>query len=202
MRRTAFALAGALLLAGCPIPQAVPDYPPGNRTPPRILIDQIANDGAVVQFVPANCMTTEPSYPLNASVLDTNTIESVVARWFVNYDARYLLNYLPLQDDAVSPNSDPNVLTRPLPQFVFQPYQHPPAPGAPSASGPPYPQAGITRVVELVVSNGFDPSAVTTSSALPYRTPLATFETQVYRWVFLSVDPPPGCGLGTAGCCP
>ncbi|HUL60397.1 MAG TPA: hypothetical protein VLU43_14030, partial [Anaeromyxobacteraceae bacterium] len=47
---------------------------------------------------------------------------------------------------------------------------------------------GIVHVVELVVSNAFDPAAVPGNSALPYRTALPGFETQVYRWTFLLVN--------------
>jgi hypothetical protein len=195
-------LVSAFLLAGCPLPQPLPDYPAGAVTPPRILVDEIAGGEAAVQFVPANCTTTEPVFTLSARVLDTNTIETIEARWFVNYDGRFLAFHSPWQSVPVPADPDPAVLTRQIPAFAFQPYQHPPAPGAPPATGPTYPDAGIVRVVELVVSNGFDPAATTTSHEKPYRTPLPGFETQVYRWVFLSVVPQPGCTPGSPGCCP
>jgi hypothetical protein len=189
--RLAIAVAGALLLAGCPIPQPLPDYPPGTITPPRILADQIQPNGAAVRLVPADC-TPEPEYPLTAQIFDTNTIETIEARWFVNYDSRYFQYYNPVRDDPVPPDPDPGVLTRVVPPtshgpLVFRPYQHPAAADAPPASGPPYSGAGIVRVVELVVSNGFDPTAAEPPAALPMRTALPGFETQVYRWVFLSV---------------
>jgi hypothetical protein len=201
VRRAPGAIAAALLLAGCPIPQPLPDYPPGAITPPRILTDEIASNESAVQFVPAGC-TTEPVYPLAARILDTIASETIVARWFVNYDARFLANYTAWQTSEVPPDPDPSVLTRQLPPFPFQPYQHPPPPGSPSSPGPLYPEPGVMRVVELVVSNGFDPNAVTTAYPRPNRTPLPGFETQVYRWVFLSVVPDAGCTAGAPGCCP
>lgn len=203
MRRALAALAGALLLAGCPIPQAVPDYPPGSITPPRILVDQLNDNGTTVHFVPAGCPTTaEPSVRLSARVLDTNTIETIEARWFVNYDSRY--DYYPTQPpDLVSADPDPMVLTREIPEFVFHPYQFQPAPGTGSSTGPPHDAPNLLRVVELVVSNGFDPAAEAPPYPLPYRTVRTGFETQIYRWVFMSVTPDPSCVPGVDPvCCP
>ncbi len=191
MRRAALAAAGlSLALAGCPIPQPLPDYPAGTVTPPRILADEIvgATDGNPMIFVPAGCATTEPSYPLAASVSDTNTIESIEARWFVNYDPRYQPNFTIIQRSTILPNANTSDLTRPVPTYTFLPYQFGPSPGAPSVGhNAPFPDPGILRVVELVVSNGFDPTSITTASELPNRKPKSTFETQVFRWVFLSV---------------
>lgn len=204
---TVVALLAAAALAGCPIPQPLPDYPPGTITPPRILVDQIPLNGNAVQLVPADC-ATEPEYPLSASVHDTNNIETIAARWFVNYDPRFLQYYNPIHTDAVPPDPNPLLLTRAVPPsgpLSFRPYQHAPPKDAPPASGPPYPGAGILRVVELVVSNGFDPTVDAPPAELPNRTPLPGFETQVYRWVFLTVpESPPGCNLGDPGCvrCP
>jgi hypothetical protein len=191
--RAAAVLAAALVLAGCPIPQPLPDYPPGTVTPPRILVDELAGDAAVI-LVPASCTTVEPVYPLSARVVDTNTIETIDTRWFVNYDPRFELNYVPRQDAPVQPDPDPAVLTRTVPTFPFRPYQYPAPPDLlcdPPDPGPPYRNPGVLRVVELVVSNGFDPDAVTTPSPMPYRTPLAGFETQVHRWVFVTVPESP-----------
>ena len=193
--RTAAALAAAAALAGCPIPQPLPDYPPGTITPPRILVDQIPVNGTAVRLVPANCATA-PEYPLSASIHDTNNIETIAARWFVNYDPSFFPYYNPIHTDAVPPDPNPLVLTRAVPPsgpFIFQPYQHAPPMHAPppATSFPPYPDAGILRVVELVVSNGFDPAADAPPDPLPNRTPLLGFETQVYRWVFLTVPQSP-----------
>ena len=87
MRRANLALAAlAFGLAACPIPQPLPDYPAGTVTPPRILMDADAivptTDGNPIIFVPADCPTTAvPEYTLGTSVSDTNTIESIEARW-------------------------------------------------------------------------------------------------------------------------
>ena len=115
----------------------------------------------------------------------------------MNYDHRYPTYRDWLRDDAVMPNEDPLVLTREVPPrdsagaqqfFVFEPYGYPPAADAPpAATGPPWPEPGILRVVELVVSNGFDPASLGTTGPLANRATKPGFETQVHRWVFLSV---------------
>jgi hypothetical protein len=213
MRRTALAAAGlALALAGCPIPQPLPDYPAGTVAPPRILMDADAvvptTDGNPIIFVPADCSTTAiPTYVLGTSVSDANTIESIEARWFVNYDPSSTLNYRPLQDDTILPNADTTNLIRTVPTFTFMPYDYPPSPSAPGMAPAPkpgggawYSQDGILRVVELVVSNGFDPSV---TSELPYKKPRAgtpKFETQTYRWVFLSVPSTSSVPPGSVPC--
>jgi hypothetical protein len=195
MSRTTLLLAAlGVALAGCPIPQPLPDYPAGTVTPPRILMDQMipSTDGNPIIFVPSNC-AADPVYTLGGSVSDSNTIESIEARWFVNYDPRYpsSYNYLKPPSATIAPNPDPNDLIRPVPSLTFSPYDFGPSPGAPTVShNAPYPDEGILRVVELVVSNGFDPSPITSTSDLPNKKPSAgstKFETQTYRWVFLSV---------------
>jgi hypothetical protein len=196
MRRAALVPLAAwwLLLAGCPLPQALPEYSAGTVTPPRILVDdQLApvNDAypGAVTLLPANCTTVAPIVVLSARIVDTNTVESVEARWFVNYDRRDRTWNDIHDSEVIAPNADPNNLVRPVRAFSFDPYQFPPpydpmVPGT-SATGPPYREAGVLRVVELVVSNGFDPAVVGTAPAA-YRAPKPGFETQSYRWVFLT----------------
>jgi hypothetical protein len=208
MRRAAIAAALAVGLAGCPIPQPLPDYPAGTVTPPRILMDKIvtatdwnpnlSTDGNPIIFVPANC-TTAQVYRLSAYVNDPITFETVDSRWFVNYDPRSSDTRMWAREDPVPPNSDSTDLNRAVPpasaplgpSFEFFPYDHSAAPGAPPATGVTgpggttwYPDPGILRVVELVVSNGFD---ATPTATPPNRATLPSFETQIYRWVFLSV---------------
>ena len=169
-RRSLLALAAAAALAGCPLPQPLPDYPAGTAiTPPRILVDGILLDGATsnaraVVLVPAGC-PTEPTYALTAEVFDTNTIEQVEARWFVNYAPQYELYNRADQSDTIPPDPDPLVLTRTVPPaadgvpqpFLFSPYQHLAPAGAPPLTGlPPFRDPNVVRVVELVVSNGFE----------------------------------------------
>jgi len=187
-------LALALVLAGCPIPQPLPDYPPGTITPPRILVDEIAGDGNPIIFVPSDCLSTEPLYPLAARIFDSNPIETVDTRWFVNYDPRFAAYSRTWRENPVPPNAETTNLLREVPPrignaqqfFDFEPYQHPPAHDAPwPEHGSPWREPGILRVVELVVSNGFDPEA--SSTPLPNRKVKPEFETQVHRWVFLTV---------------
>ena len=184
------AVAVALALAGCPIPQPLPDYPAGTITPPRILVDDQLGNGAVI-LVPANCTTAAPSYPLSPRVVDSNTIESIEARWFVNYDFRGSSWNQIHHSDVIPPNADTTNLIRVVPPWVFEPYQSPPPFGTTAIPGPPYPDAGILRVAELVVSNGFDPALVDTIAPGANRAPKASFETQSYRWVFLTVPASP-----------
>jgi hypothetical protein len=134
--------------------------------------------------------------------VDTNNTESIQARWFVNYDPRSSNDQRWKDQNTIGANADTNDLVREIPPrvggirqfFPFVAYDFAPAGGAPQVAATPapgggswHPQEGILRVVELVVSNGFDPSPITTGSVLPNRAPRPGFETQVYRWVFLTV---------------
>jgi hypothetical protein len=189
VRRAALAVAGALLLAGCPIPQPLPDYPPGTITPPRILTESLTVQDPIV-FVPAGCASTEPgpAYALGATLFDSNNIEQVEARWFVNWpdNAAFFL------EDPVPPDTDPTVFTRAVQPFVFHPYAFPPPRTAPT--GRPYMTPGTIRVVELLVSNAFfEPP---NDAPVPFRSPAPNFETQLQRWTFLletSAPDAPGC---------
>ncbi|HSM93109.1 MAG TPA: hypothetical protein VLT47_09490 [Anaeromyxobacteraceae bacterium] len=177
-------LLAALAFAGCPIPQTVPEYPKGTSiTPPRIVADTAApGPASAVIRVPSAC-ATEPTFELSASLVDENTAETVEARWFVDYVAEDPAHDISYQADRIEAPSqaDPNrpVTSRAIPPYRFSPYPF----GA---------TAGAVHVVELVVSNGFDPAAdmvpVDGAPKLPNRTPLPGFETQVYRWVFLMTN--------------
>ncbi|HYD39197.1 MAG TPA: hypothetical protein VEB43_00075 [Anaeromyxobacter sp.] len=186
-----------LLLAGCPLPQPLPDYPPGAVTPPRILMDHLERREAVIR-VPAGC-SPAPSYVLAATLVDPNTSEAVIARWFVDYDPRNSARCDPAQPQTViqGPGDDaPDPTLRQVPAYPFRPYDHPAVVG-----GGTYPAgAGVVHVVELVVSNRFDAAADRTDlcvegspTPFPFRTAVADgnvqFETQTYRWVFVSEPP-------------
>jgi hypothetical protein len=195
--RLAIAVAGALLLAGCPIPQPLPDYPPGTITPPRIVVDnslsQISSPDSVVR-VPANC-SQPPTYPLDAQIRDANTIEPIEARWFVNYDASTQPGFTWEQREEVT-LTDPNDPTlRDLTPYTFPPYDYLSVAGNVAGSA-----EGALHIVELVVSNGFHVAGA--DEPLPNRSPAPGFEIQLYRWVFLNVLEPGGCTAGAPGCCP
>jgi hypothetical protein len=179
-------LAALAVLAGCPIPQPLPDYPKGQPvTPPRIVLGDTLQYPETVVRVPAGCAVA-PIYPLAAELRDAITNESFSARWFVNYDPDSQPAFTPQQDDLVpgmSAGAQDTLRQLPRP-FTFPPYQYAPTPGTGGGAGS---TAGALHVVELVVSNGFDPAAQSAAAALPYRTPLVGFEVQVYRWVFLTV---------------
>jgi hypothetical protein len=194
--RATIAGAALALLAGCPLPQPLPSYPAGSVTPPRILMDPLAGGESIVR-VPAGCTGTSPGYDLAAALIHTNTSETVTARWFVDYDRRNSLRCAPAVPQELIPgpgDNAPDPTHREVSPYRFVPYDHPAVIG--SSSSPA--AAGVVHVVELVVSNGFDPavddvglcSPDDPGTALPYRTPARNgdvqFETQAYRWVFVS----------------
>jgi hypothetical protein len=124
--------------------------------------------------------------------VDTNSIEAIEARWFVNYDFheplyRHMWRSPP---DVVSPSVDTTDLTRVLPSFTFQPYTAPPPYGTTAPMDPSglWTGEGIVRVVEVVVSNGFDPASVNSDGPAANRAVKQGFETAAYRWVFLTVS--------------
>ncbi len=184
-----------VLLAGCPLPQPLPDYPAGTVTPPRILMDPLTLAQSMIQ-VPAGCGTA-PSYPLAAKLIDDNTSETVTARWFVDYDHQNSERCAPAKpEDVITGPGDQasNPTRRDVPPYRFAPYDHDPVLGGTIRSGP-----GVVHVVELVVSNRFDASADDVAlctgdvpdDLFPYRMPAVDggthFETQIYRWVFVNV---------------
>jgi hypothetical protein len=173
------ALAALLLGAGCPLPQPLPDYQRGNVTPPRIVMDGIAHSETIIR-VPAGC-PTEPTFPLaGVQLSDPNTNEVVVARWFVDYDASDERRRIPVHDDDVQPAASgaANPLLRTVPTYTYSAYSF----DDPVGNVTPRSAAGILHVLELVVSAEFDDAA-----SPPNRAPAAGFETQTYRWVYVSV---------------
>ena len=197
MKRAAIALAGALVLAGCPIPQPLPEYEAGTITPPRIVVDdsvsQIAFPGTAILVPPDGCSSTAPSYPLSASLVDVNTVEQIVARWFVNYDAADPVRKCPEGGDIEIPGTSSTATRRTVPTFTFYPHTSYGKTVA-GGNGTDGKEPGTLQVVELVVSNGFDPAVAVSpldtrpgSGALPpFRRPASGFETQMFRWVFVT----------------
>ncbi len=187
------ALACAAALAGCPIPQPLPDYPAGTITPPRILIESVTPSDPVI-LVGTDCAAgNEPRFTLSANLYDTNNIEQVVARYFVNYSTAALLTQNPIGGDRiVEASTDPLILDRQVPSWTFPVYGYPPPSGTGTYPGPTYNEAGTVRVVDLLVSNNFyDPPD---AAVPPYRGAAANFEVQLYRWVFVLVTGTANCG--------
>lgn len=181
-------------LAGCPLPQTLPEYPTnGIITPPRIQSDQVTPIDTVI-LVDASCSSdpTAQVFLLSASLVDENTIEQVEARWFIDYDPQRI-TVVPVKDQFVPGPADGVTVERSLDSYPFAPYMSdPPGTGSPPESSPgqAFRDGGGIHVVELVVSNNFAPEPVPPAppNPRPYRTPLKTatqtFETQVHRWVF------------------
>jgi hypothetical protein len=203
LRAATAAAASVALLAGCPLPQPLPDIPAGQPlTPPRIVVDdsitRVASPESVVR-VPAGCLARgalEPTFVLDARLRDSAGLP-VVARWFVNYDPSTVPGRnLARPQDTITEFVENDPTLRDLPEFGFPPYQYPSLTAAPAST------AGALHVVELVVSNGFHPGGP--DEPVPNRSPAAEREVQVYRWVFLTVPESTGCEAGEAGCvrCP
>jgi hypothetical protein len=203
--RSALALLLGAGLAGCPLPQTLPEYPAsGTITPPRIQSDKVTPVDTVV-LVDASCpgLDTDHVFRLSATLIDENTYEQVEYRWFVDYDPQRstVRPLFPINQFIQGPQ-DGVSLERVVPPLDLQPYTFdPPMFGAPTESRPGqnFRDSGGLHIVELVVSNAFapeDPTPVPPHQR-PWRTPLKnatqTFETQVYRWTFHYVP------TGTAG---
>lgn len=179
-RRLAAALVALapVFLTACPLPQPLPEYPEGEAvTPPRIVTSSVIMPETIVR-VPAGC-AIEPVIDLSADLIDPNTVDPVEARWFVNYDAANQDRRRPQQATQVPPDDDPLVIRRTVPPFRLEPYDFLPITGVAGNA------AGAVHVVELVVSNGFDPLG--DAATIPNRSALAGFETQLHRWVLLGV---------------
>jgi hypothetical protein len=194
--RSALAALLGATLAGCPIPQTLPEYPTsGAITPPRIQSDKVTPIDTLI-LVDSGCAgaDTDHIFRLSASLVDENTYEVVEFRWFVDYDPlRSTAKPVATPDDPFLPGpADGITIERVVPPFDFQPYTFDPLTfGSPTETRPGqnYRDGGGLHVVELVVSNNFAPEpAPPASNPRPWRTPLKTttqtFETQVYRWVF------------------
>jgi hypothetical protein len=202
----ALAVVAPLTLVGCPIPQPLPTYPPGQPvTPPRIVVDDtvhVISPPDTIVRVAAGCPdTAKPMFPLNAILRHELTNEAVSSRWFVDYDptsqdrSRFVFSS-EIPAPGTSTTADPTLRT--VPTFTFSPYDFAAVTGTGSGADPRTP--GALHVVELVVSNGFDPAADVPppAAALPYRTPLLNFEVQVFRWVFVTTTPSPTSCTGSA----
>jgi hypothetical protein len=182
----ALALLLGATLAGCPLPQALPEYPTsGTITPPRIQSDQVT-PGDTVILVSAGCPASpEPVFTLSARLVDENTYEKAEARWFVDYDPSRASTVTPIPPiQIIDGPADGVTIERTLGDFLFKPYGFDPLGGEQA-----FRDGGGLHVVELVVSNNFAPEpAPPAANPRPWRTPLRTatqtFETQVHRWVF------------------
>ncbi|MFT3916105.1 MAG: hypothetical protein QM704_19060 [Anaeromyxobacteraceae bacterium] len=199
MKRAAPLALLTLGLAACPLPQPLPDYSVGQTvTPPRIVVDDTVHKvtpyEAVVE-VPAGCTGKKPTYDLQVYLRDSNTTETIVGRWFVNYTGVALSPSVVIQQADDIPAPPTNATEPDLRQsnvFVFSPYDRAPygATGAGDSRS-----VGALNVVEYVVSNGFDTNNGNADVDRPNRRPAEAtkttpaFEVQVYRWVFLTVTP-------------
>jgi len=181
-------LATLALLAGCPLPQSLPEYPStGKIAPPRIVSDAASPIDPVITLAP-DCPGADADhvFTLGTLLIDENTAETVEARWFVDYEAGRSTDAPRLPPEIILGPKDQITLERPLTPFQFRPYVFDDA---------AFRAGGGLHVVELVVSNGFKGTASEQASlARPWRTPDTQFETQVYRWVFHYVPSGGACG--------
>jgi hypothetical protein len=164
----------------------VAEYPStGTITPPRIKIEDVTPIETFVDVEPdPGVCGPDPVFTLSARLVDDNTVEEVVARWFLDYQPS-LPEQTPIWEDSIPPPEptaiDPRI--RDVPSRPFRAYNFSTAPAA-----------GDVHVVELVVSNGFAQEPATPPPGWrPYRMPATNFETQVFRWVLRYV-PGGACG--------
>jgi hypothetical protein len=186
--RALLVLGLALALAGCPI------------TPPRIREHTVVPASEAFIRVGTGCPTTtegEPSFELTAQLFDSNNLEPIVARWFVNYDSTDPVSVNAIGGDLTIPGpTDTTVFERELPDAPFgrgspfRPYRYRPPINTGTLSGPVYNEPGTIRIVELLVSNSFKSG----SSSATNREASANFEVAAHRWVFLLVPGTDNCG--------
>jgi hypothetical protein len=174
--RGLLAAAALLVLAACPLPQPLPTVGGTDGTtvaPPIILPDSATPADAVVLLRPDCPAGAVVSF--SAAIEDPNLEDVVEARWFVDYSPQSpgvaAGEFPPPAGDGQDPR-------RALQPFLFEPAQ--------------YAVGAASRIVEVVVSNGFYPIN-TPGLSQPNRTAQPQFETQVFRW-FVVFDP--------AGTCP
>jgi hypothetical protein len=174
----------ALALAACPLPQPLPGagkVDGGTLTPPRVLTSSVVPGTTLVRYDPA--CPGGAQFQLGATLVDENTEDTVVARWFVDYDSAGQPLYAVHREQTSPPPADPEQTARQLTPFSFRPGDF---------DGP----SPRVHVVEVVISTGFLPvtSEPAPDGGLTNRLTLPGYETQLFRWVF---DPAPGsdaCG--------
>ncbi|MBI5066665.1 MAG: hypothetical protein HZB56_00380 [Deltaproteobacteria bacterium] len=173
-RCPAWLSASLLLLAGCPLPQALPETVAGGTGGfgPRIAFELVAPQSTFVDV--GKACATPPRFDLHATVVDRDQLEAVKARWFVDYHPATNFG-IARQDDAAGNGQD---FLRPLPSFAYV---------LQDGAGE-YP----VHVVDLVVSNGFKDLDLS-ADALPNRMPVPGRDTQTFRWVFRYVDSGGSC---------
>jgi len=175
MTHPSWLAAALLVLAGCPLPQALPETVAAGSGGfgPRIAFELLAPQATFID-VGKGC-AVPPRIELHATLVDRDQLEPVDARWFVDYQP--VTNFGIARSDAPAGNTQD--FLRPLAPFQYV---------LPDWQGPAYPM----HVVELVVSNGFKPLDLA-SDALPNRMPVAGRDTQAFRWVFRYVDSGGSC---------
>jgi hypothetical protein len=172
-RRVSIALSTAALLAalaaGCPLPQPMAEVARidgGTISPPRIVAESAVPTDTIV-LVSRGCSTA--LFSLGVEVEDVDTTEAVAARWFVDF--RPDVMQVPLEQPVPAAN-DPTNPIRVVQPYAFQ--------ALPTSTSTPL------HVVEVVISNAFQPISTTSSQQNLSAQP--GFETAVFRWVFQYVD--------------
>lgn len=156
--------AAAALAGGCPLPQPLAEVARvdgGTIAPPRLVTDT-GDPSDTVILVKHTCPSLV--FTLRIQVEDVNTTERVDARWFVDYDPNVF--QVPFEAQVL-PSDDPANVTRIVPPYAFDLSKTLDAP---------------VHVVELRVSNGFQP--ISTTNPAQNRIAQPGFETDLYRWVF------------------
>jgi hypothetical protein len=169
MRATLPGLGLCALLAGCPLPQSIPSSV-GNGPGLQIVFELMSPRTTFIDI--AKGCPSRPTFTLRGSLSDVDLTEHIEARWFADYDP--ISSYGILREDTDVLDGNGVAVLRPLPDFVYAPSDW---------AGPGY----AVHVVEVVVSNGFDPRPNQLELAMPNRTP-SSGQSQSFRWVFRYVD--------------
>jgi hypothetical protein len=191
--RGALALLVGVALAGCPLPQTLPEYPTTTPYPSPRIIAELAHPYLSLVRVGPSCAGGHAAFTLSATVGWENVTDPVDVRWFVDYDPNSTALKIPVSNERLVGTGDVAIGSlRPVKAWVFDPYASD-LPGGSPADQQAFRDAGGLHVVELVVSNNFAPEP---ASPYPNRTPASSprqFETQVYRWVFQYVPTGGSC---------
>ncbi|HTP52035.1 MAG TPA: hypothetical protein VMK42_15175 [Anaeromyxobacteraceae bacterium] len=184
-------VAAAALVGACPIPQPLPGVGSIDAgltiTPPRVATGSARPALALTAYGPPASCDGGAAFQVSASVIDDNTGEVVDVRWFADYDPTSQAHIAPLSTQTLpAPANSTQVLRTPDP-VVFHPSDY-------DADLP----APRTHVVEMVISNGFEPAPdggfqPSLDGGMPYREPAQNYEVQEFRWTF-EPQADGGCG--------
>ena len=174
------AAAALALLAGCPLPQAVPEVglvPGGTLIPaPRIVPEKVRPSSTFID-VSRTCPEA-PQITFHATISEFDPSATPEVRWFVDYDPVSNSGIQGIPESPPYPPGSTDTYRDVTPRlFTASRWQDP---------------SVAVQVVELVTSNGF---LAGDGGPLPNRSPRPNQETQVFRWVIRYVATGGACTI-------